>query len=443
MMRRRLGAAFVVLCAAWSAPASAQTVCHISVDGAIGPATSGYISRALTEAAEQNAQCLVIRLDTPGGLLDSTKTIVQLLLAAELPVVVYVAPGGASATSAGCFITLAADVAAMAPTTTIGAAHPVSIGGGGGGEQPDETMKQKVANYSISFIESIAARRGRNVSWARSAVRDSVSITAEEAKELGVIDLLAADMSDLLKQLNGREVGGKSLATADARLVEIPMTAREKAFQLMWRPEVLFILMLVAIYGIVGELSNPGALFPGIIGVIALVLVLYLSAVLPINIAGLLLIGVALLLFVADVFTPTHGALTVGGVIAFFLGSLMLFDRAEPFYRLSLGMIAPASLLTGAFFAFVVGAGLRAQFLPVRAGPETLIGQVVPALTRIDARGGKLLIEGETWNAVSDVPIDEQERVRIVERRGLTLTVRPMTDELGADPWKNFSNHSP
>jgi len=421
--------------------AAAQTAHLIRIEGPVGPATAGYLSRALNEASEQDAQCLIIQLDTPGGLLDSTKTMVQAILSAPVPTVVYVAPAGASATSAGCFITLAADVAAMAPATTIGAAHPVAISGGGQ-EQPDDAMKQKVENYSISFIESIAARRGRNVAWARSAVKESVSITSEEAVKEGVVDLIANDVPDLLRKLDGRTVGQRRLDTAAARIAEIPMTARERVFQTLWRPEVLFILMLIAIYGIIGELSNPGAIIPGVLGAIALIVVLYLSAVLPINVAGLALIGVALILFIVDVFAATHGALTVGGVIAFVLGSMMLFDRAEPLYRLSLAMIIPSALLTATFFAFVAGAGLRAQFLPVKAGPETLIGRVVPALTRIDSVGGKVFVEGEYWSAVCETRVDPEEPVRIVGRSGLTLTVQPVETEPGELPWNSSSRYS-
>jgi len=304
--------------------ASAAQVGLIRINGAIGPATASFIARAIEIAGERQDACLVIQLDTPGGLLDSTKEIVQSFYASKAPVVVYVAPQGANAGSAGCFITLAADVAAMAPNTSIGAAHPVSLNPAGGSEQPDEVMKHKLENFATSYIEAIAVKRGRNVEWAKSSVKDSASITAEKALELNVIEIIAKDVPDLLKQLDGREVNERKLATAGANTVEIPMAAREKVFQMLWRPEVMFILMLMAIYGIIGELSNPGAILPGVVGGIALILVLYMSAILPVNIAGLALIGLAILLFVADIFATTHGVLTVGGIISFFLGALML-----------------------------------------------------------------------------------------------------------------------
>jgi membrane-bound serine protease (ClpP class) len=405
---------------------AAEKVSFIKIDGAIGPATASYISRSIDEARTQNAQCLVIQLNTPGGLLDSTQTIVQSFLGSTVPVVVYVAPTGATATSAGCFITIAASVAAMAPATTIGAAHPVTIGGipSGGEEKTDDTMKKKLENFSMSYIEAIAAKRHRNVDWAKSAVKESASISAEKALELKVIDLIAVDLPDLLKQLNGRTVDGKPLKTAGAEVAEIKMSPSERVFQKLWRPEVMFVLMLIAIYGIIGELTTPGAVLPGVVGAIALVLALYLAAILPVNVTGLVLIALALMLFIFDVYAPTHGVLTVGGVISFLIGSLMLFNRADPLFRLSLNYIIPATLITAAFFIFVIGKGLRAQRLPVRVGAETLIGKTVTALTPIDLRDGRIFVEGEYWSAISDTPIEKDQAVEIAAVQGLTLKVK-------------------
>src|SRR5213080_3155676 len=414
---------FCLVCA--STPA-AEKVALIKINGAIGPATASYIARSIDEARTQNAQCLVIQLNTPGGLLDSTQTIVQDFLGSTVPVVVYVSPTGATATSAGCFITLAANVAAMAPATTIGAAHPVMLGGipSGQEQKPDETMKQKLENFSVSYMETIASKRQRNVECAKSAVKESASITAEKALQLKVIDLIATDMPDLLKQLNGRVVDGKSLNTAGAQLTEIKMSPAERVFQKLWRPEVMFILMLIAIYGIIGELSSPGAILPGVVGAIALILALYLAAILPVNVTGLALIALALMLFIFDVYAPTHGVLTVGGIISFLIGSLMLFNRADPLFRLSLSYIIPATLVTAAFFVFIIGKGLGAQRLPVRAGAETLLGKTVTALTPIDSRGGWIFVEGEHWNAVSDAPIEKGEVAEIAAVQGLTLKVK-------------------
>jgi membrane-bound serine protease (ClpP class) len=405
---------------------AAEKVSLIKIDGAIGPATASYISRSIDDAHAQNAQCLIVQLNTPGGLLESTQTIVQSFLAAPIPVVVYVAPIGATATSAGCFITISASVAAMAPATTIGAAHPVTIGGNpaGGEEKPDETMKKKLENFSVSYMEAIAAKRHRNVEWAKSAVRESASISAEKALELKVVDLIAVDLTELLTKLNGRDVDGKHLATAGAEISEIKMSASEHVFQRIWRPEVMFILMLIAIYGIIGELTTPGAILPGVVGAIALILALYLAAILPVNVTGLALIALALMLFIFDVYAPTHGVLTIGGIISFLIGSLMLFNRADPLFRLSLGYIVPATLITAAFFVFVLGKGLRAQRLPIRAGAETLLGKTVSTLTSIDSRGGRVFVEGEYWNAISDTPVEAGTPVEISGVQGLTLKVK-------------------
>jgi membrane-bound serine protease (ClpP class) len=356
--------------------------------------------------------------------LESTKEIIQKFYSSPVPTVVYVAPEGAWAGSAGCFITIAADVAAMAPSTSIGAAHPVSIGPGGP-VKTDDVMKQKMENFASSYIASIAEKRGRNIEWAKSAVVKSESITANKALELNVIDLVAKDMTDLLERLDGREVHGQALKTAGAKVIPIPMTAREKVLKVLSHPELMLFLMLVAMYGLIGELSNPGAILPGVAGAIALILVLYMSAILPINMAGLALIGLSALLFLIDIYASTHGVLTAGGILAFLLGALMLFNRGEPGFELSLAYILPATAVTALFFIFVVGAGLRAQRLPVRAGSETLLGKTVPAQTAIDQTNGKVFIEGEFWNAVSDSPIAAGEPAQIIGIDGLTLKVKP------------------
>lgn len=405
----------------------AETVCLMNVSGVIGPATASYVSRGIDDARARKAQCLIIRLNTPGGLLDSTQVIVQTFLTSVVPVVVYVAPMGATATSAGCFITLAANVAAMAPATTIGAAHPVILGGapGGGEQQLDPTMKQKLENFSISYIEAIAARRHHNIEWAKSAVRESASITSEKALELKVIDLIAADLPDLLKQLDGRAIDGRTLKTAGATVAEIRMSIAERVFQTLFRPEVMFVLMLVAVYGIIGELTAPGAILPGVVGAIALILALYLAAVLSVNVTGLALIVLAVALFTIDVFAPTHGVLTAGGIISFLLGSLMLFNRTDPLFRLSLNYIVPATLVTAAFFVFVLGKGLHAQRLPAKTGIQTMVGKTATASTPVDPGGGQVFIEGEYWNAVSDAPIASGQPAVVTAVHGLTLKVKP------------------
>lgn len=421
---RRLLMLVVGLACGGVAVAQAADVGLIKINGAIGPETADYVSRAIRVASAHHDTCLVIQLDTPGGELEATKRIVESLFASPVPTVVYVAPSGATAASAGCFITLAADVAAMAPNTTIGAAHPVEMGMGGV-EKTSDVMREKLENWGRSFIQAIAQKRGHNAQWAESAVVQSAATTSEEALKLNVINLIAPDMPGLLQQLNGRSVQGKVLETAHATVVRIPMSASEELSSFLAEPSLMFLLMLLAIYGIFTELSHPGAIVPGVVGGIALILMLYSASVLPVNWAGLALIGLALVLFVIDVFTPTHGVLTLGGVVAFFLGSLMLFNHAGPGFRLSLAYIIPATVATAGFFFFVVGAGLRAQRLPVRAGAETMLGKTVSALSRIDTKSGKVFAEGEYWNAVSDSPIEPGQQVQIVGRHGLTLEVKP------------------
>jgi len=395
----------------------------IKIDGAIGPATASYISRAIDTAAAQNDECLVIQLNTPGGLVNSMNDIVQEFYASRVPTVVYVAPEGAMAGSAGVYITLAADIAAMAPHATIGAAHPVQMDNES--ETTNSIMMQKIGNAYTKVMQTIAEKRHHNVEWAKSSVTDSKALTSEEALQSKVIDLIATNVSDLLQKVNGRSVNGKILKTAGASVVEMPMSPGEKFFQLFWQPEVMMLLMLVAVYGIIAEMSHPGAIFPGVAGALALILLLYMSATLPLNIAGLALILLAVALFIIDIFAPTHGVLTGGGIIAFFLGVLMLFNHAPAGYHLPMSWVISTTMVTAAFFVFFVSKGIRAQFLPKSAGAETMIGKVTKALSRIDLAGGKVFIEGEHWNAVSETPIEAGQPVEIIGIQGLTLKVKP------------------
>ena len=408
-----------------AAATRAAQVGLIKIDGAIGPATASYISRAIDVSAAQNDECLVIELNTPGGLANSMNDIVQVFYAERVPTVVYVAPEGAMAGSAGVYITLAANIAAMAPHTTIGAAHPVEMGNEE--ETTNSIMMQKVGNVYTKVMQTIAEKRHRNVEWAKSSVTASKALTSEEALQLKVIDLIATNVPDLLQKLNGRSVNGKILKTTGASVVDIPMTAGEKFFQLFWQPEVMMILMLIAIYGIIAEMSHPGAIFPGVAGALALILMLYMSATLPVNVAGIALILLAVALFIIDIFAPTHGVLTGGGIAAFFLGALMLFNHAPVGYHLPMSWIVSATVLTAAFFIFVVSKGIRAQFRPIQSGKETMLGQRVKALSRIDAQGGKVFIEGENWNAVSETPVEAGQPVEVTGIEGLTLKVKPKT----------------
>ena len=407
---------------------SSSVVAVITVDGSISPTTTNYITRGIEEAQAMGAEALVVELDTPGGLLESTKNIVQSFLDSEdFPIIVYVAPEGATAASAGTFITMAAHIAAMSPATNIGAASPVQVGPGGSSAQTDTVMQKKIFNYSESYIETIANRRGRNADWAISAVRDGESITADRALEINVIDLIANDREDLLSKVHGREAAGKTLNTNQAKITEIPKNMAEHFLGFIIRPEVLLILTMIAIYGIVGEVTNPGAIVPGVAGVIALILVLYASAAMPINIAGFALIALAIVLFIAEAFTPTFGVLIAGGAVSFFMGALMLFQDMPESMTLSWEWLIPATIITTLFFIFIAGAGIKAQFTESRTGKEALVGRQVEVADEINQTSGRIFVSGEYWNAVSDEEIKEGEACEIIEVQGLTVKVKKIS----------------
>lgn len=399
------------------------TVSVIRVEGTIGPTTTQYIERGLRKSIENNDEAFIIELDTPGGLLDSTQDIVQILLGTEHPTVVYVSPRGANAGSAGTFITLAAHVAAMAPATNIGAASPVTMGGG----EMDTVAQKKIFSYSESYIESIAEQRDRNAEWAKSAVRDGASITSSEAVEINVIDLIADDLRDLLEKIDGMEIEGKILQTKDASTERIPQTLAEIFFSFILRPEVMLILTLIAIYGIIGEVTNPGGIIPGVSGVIALILLLYGVAAMPVNLAGFLLIGLAIILFVAEAFTPAFGILITGGAVSFFLGALMLFQDLPEEMQISLYWLIPATLLTAAFFAWIVTYGLKSLFNPTRTGLEATVGRTAEVTdTILPGQPGRVFFDGEYWRAESESTLNEGELCEIVKFDGLKAFVRPV-----------------
>jgi membrane-bound serine protease (ClpP class) len=423
-----IGAASSALGGAQAPPAGApaRVVDVARLNGVVAPATARYIIRAIREAEQSGAEALLIEIDTPGGLMKSMDDIAKAMLNTEVPTVAYVYPSGARAASAGVFIMYASSVAAMAPTTHLGAAHPVGVGGGG--KEEDKTMITKVTNDAVAEIRGFAARRGRNADWAEKAVRESVSITEEQALQLHVIDLGASGPRELLDKLDGRAAptasGKRVLRTRGAQLIEVPMDLTERFLGLLSDPNVGFVLMTMAIYGIIFELSNPGSVFPGVIGGLALILALTSFAVVEVNIGGLLLIGFSLILFIADIKVPSHGVLTSGGIAAFVLGSLLLTERQAPFLRISLTLILTTAALTAAFFAFAVGAGLRAQKRKVQTGREGLVGAVGIARSEL-APEGTVFVQGELWSAESaDGPIPAGGRVRVTRVDGLRLRVK-------------------
>jgi membrane-bound serine protease (ClpP class) len=407
------------------AAADSTLVLRVRVQDAIGPASRNFVARAVEAAESRGAACLVLELDTPGGLDESMRDIVKRILGADVPVVVYVAPSGSRAASAGFFILQAAHVAAMAPGTNTGAAHPVQLGGG----DIDKTLAGKIENDAASFVRSLAQRRGRNVEWAESAVRESASISATEALEKHVIDCVAGSFDDLLAQLDGRSVdigaGPRSLHTAGARVESLAMGWRDRVLSTIANPNIAYLLLMMGTMGLAMELWNPGAIFPGVVGAISLLLAFFALQVLPVNQAGLLLLLVGVILLLLEIKVTSYGALTIGGVTALTLGSILLFDTPGALSRLSWSIIVPVVVCTTLFFLFVVGAGLRAQRRKPVTGPEGLVGERGLADTVL-APEGRVAVHGEYWWArTDDEPVAAGETVEVTAvEAGRRLVVR-------------------
>lgn len=396
----------------------------IEVDGIINPATAKFIVESIDKAAEQGAQCLVIQLDTPGGLMESMRIIVKKIMTAPMPVVVYVAPSGARAASAGVFIAMAAHIAVMAPGTHIGAAHPVSLGEG----KESKTMSEKIINDTVSYIKTIAKTRGRNVDWGEKAVRRSASITEEEAVKLNVVDFVSSDLQDLLARIDGKVIKfdgvTRTLMTKGIKPRPLEMSWRYRFLDIISNPSIAYILLMLGIYGVFFELSNPGAILPGVVGGIFLILAFYALQMLPINFAGLALILFAIILFIAEIKVVSHGLLSVGGVISLFLGSLMLIESPVEYMRISLSVIIPAVAVSAAFFIFAVTKAIGARLAKPTTGMEGLIGEMGTVAARL-APEGKVAVHGEYWNAMTDQPpIEEGEKVRVTGVTNLVLTVK-------------------
>jgi membrane-bound serine protease (ClpP class) len=404
-----------------------QTVVTMKIDGTINPVTADFIQNGIKKASKQNAECLIIHLNTPGGLLKSTRVIVSQILESPVPVVVYVSPGGSHAGSAGVFITLAAHIAAMAPGTNIGAAHPVSMQG-----QMDTTMNEKVTNDAAAFIKSIAEKRNRNMEWAERAVRRSYSYTETEALEDTAIDVVAKNELELLRMIDGRTVelasGEKTIQTASAKVEEYKMTAWEKFLDLLSDPNIAYILFLLGLYGVLFELYNPGVILPGIVGVISLILAFYSMHSLPINYAGLALIIFGVILFLLEIKIVSHGLLAIGGIVSLLLGSMMLIksDSSLEFVSISKVVIISATIVSALFFLFIVGFGLKAQKRKITTGVQGLKGAFAE-VTEALSPTGTVMYEGEIWNAESLAGnISKGEKVKIKEMKNLKLYVEPI-----------------
>lgn len=415
----------------------------LEIDGPIGPATDDYIRRSLNEAVEREAPVVVIRVDTPGGLDTSMRSIISRILESSVPIAVYVAPEGARAASAGTYILYAAHVAAMAPATSVGAATPVQIGGAPGGlpsereedeeegeteAEPHNAMERKIVNDAVAYIRGLAELRARNADWAEEAVRQGVSVTSSEALELGVIDFRVQDLDALLGEMEGRTVQVRRedhvLSTQGLEVEAIEPDWRARLLAVLSNPNVAYILMLLGIYGLIMEFANPGTLIPGIAGAISLLIGLFALHLLPINYAGLALIFLGMALMVAEAFAPSFGALGIGGAIAFILGSIILFDTDFPGFELHLSVIISFAAVSAVVFIFVLAMALKAWRRPVVSGRESLTGRAATALSDFDDEG-RVSVFGESWKARATAPVRKGERVRVTAVEGLVLTVKP------------------
>ena len=397
----------------------------IKVADAISPGTSEFIKSSIKKAEKNEAACLIIELDTPGGLAESMRVIVQNILASNVPVVVFVSPGGARAASAGVMITMAADVAAMAPGTNIGAAHPV----GAGGKDIDGKMSEKVINDMVAQAKSVAEQKGRNAKWVEDAIRESVSVTETEALKENIIDLVAKDTDDLIRQLNGRELKDKGVLKLDnVKKVVLKETLRNKILRTISNPNIAYILMLIGLAGLYFELSHPGAIFPGVIGGICLILAFFALQTLPVNYAGILLIVLAIIFFIMEMKIVSYGLLSVAGVVSLLLGSLMLFEGTTPDMKLSLRVLLPTVILISGFFVAVATLVFRAQISKPATGSTGLVGEI-GVVKKALAPEGKVFVHGELWNARAKEPLDENAKVRIVKVVNLILEVEPAEEE--------------
>lgn len=389
------------------------------VSGTVNPGMAEYMATCVEKASRQGAACLVFQLDTPGGLAESMRSIVKTLLSAPMPIIVYIAPSGARAASAGVMITLAADIAAMAPGTNIGAAHPVNLGQ----KEMDETTADKVVNDMVAYVRSIAEKRGRNTEWPEAAVRDSVSVTEKEALELNVIDLVAEDLDALLSEIDGWQLEGKApLVTEGAERVVLTESLRDKVLKTLSDPNIAYLLMMIGLAGLYFELSHPGAIFPGAVGAMSLILAFFAFQTLPVNYAGVLLIALALVLFILEMKVASYGLLSLGGIISLFLGSLMLFQGGGEGVDLSWRVFLPTVIMVSGFFVGVAALVFRAQVSRPRTGDAGLIGEVGVAKQAV-APEGKVFVHGELWKAVAKEPIPEGAKVRVTGIDGLVLKV--------------------
>ena len=461
----------VLLTSVWDAsamPASTNRALVLTVADAIGPATEDYVTRGFEQALEQGAALIVIRMDTPGGLDGAMRGIIKTITASSIPVATYVAPTGARAASAGTYILYASHVAAMAPGTNLGAATPVQIGGspfpggdkpgtgkpptdgesekqGDGGNKSEsgaldqgDAMKRKMVNDASAYIRGLADLHGRNADWAERAVREAVSLQASEALKIGVIDVVATNIEDLLQQIDGRQVRiqgeMKTLNTQNLNVEELLPDWRNRLLSVITNPNVAYILMMVGVYGLILEFYNPGGLVPGVIGAICLVLALYSFQLLPVNYAGFALILLGVALMVAEAFQPSFGMLGIGGLVAFVIGSIILMDTDIPDFRIYLSVVLSVAGATVLVFFLIIGMALRARRRPVVSGVEELIGKVGEVVEISDPRHATIRVHSELWQARGTAPLEKKQIVRVSAVDGLILEVEPAAGAMGEQP---------
>lgn len=421
----------------------------LDIDGSIGPATADYLGRALDRAEDEGVEVVILRMDTPGGLDSAMRSMIKRIVVSQVPVVAYVAPGGARAASAGTYILYASHVAAMAPGTNLGAATPVQLGGlpdtgktpqkpasdneaGEPDAAPADAGKAKLVNDAAAYLQSLARMRGRNETWAEQAVRKGASLPAEEAFEQGVIDLMAADLGTLQKRLDGITVtlpaGPRTLKTRDLLVIPLAPDWRNRLLSAISNPNVAYILMLVGLYGLIYEFSNPGAILPGTAGAVSLLLALYAFQVLPVNYAGVALILLGLSLMAAEAFVPSFGALGIGGVVAFVFGSLILIDTELPGYGVSIPLIVTLAATSAVLLVAVIGLAIKSRARPVVSGSEELIGASGSVLEATDGRLS-VRVHGEVWTARSGLALHRGQDIRVTGRKGLSLDVAPLEED--------------
>ncbi len=428
-MNKQIGFLLLIWLLAVSPAHSKDLVIVVKISGSINPAVAEYISHEISQANADQEALIVLHMDTPGGLDTSMRQIIKKIQGSQVPVASFVAPSGSRAASAGTFITIASHIAAMAPGTNIGAAHPVNMMGGGGGGEQAKTMEHKVVNDAAAYIRSLAQLRNRNEHWAELAVVKSVSISAEEAMRLNVIDLVAADVKALVLAVDGREVqvasGSVTLRTGNLEIVYHEMNPRQKFLDIISSPNVAYILMMIGMVGLYFELSNPGLVLPGVIGAISLILALYAMQTLPINYAGLLLILFGVILFIAEISIMSYGLLSVSGVISIFLGSTMLIDSDDPALQISRAILYPTLGLTVVLSVGIVVLATRTRNLKKLGGMDGMIGEtglVKDALNPV----GRVQVHGELWEAEAEGPVAEGETVRVDSVAGLKIKVSPV-----------------